>query len=106
MKYLASAVSAMMIVGCQTAPAAPEAAAPVVSAAAPGTIENVQVAATDGDVLCRSMKVTGTRFAKRECKTVAAWKEYDAYTEQNARESTDKLQRLNSGCSTQAEGSC
>ena len=52
------------------------------------------------------MKVTGTRFAKRECKTVAAWKEYDAYTEQNARESTDKIQRLNSGCSTQAQGTC
>jgi hypothetical protein len=55
-------------------------------------------------LVCRSMKVTGTRFAQRECKTVDAWKEYDAYTNQNAKESTDKFQRLNTGSSTQAGG--
>ena len=103
MKLLVAALSALMIVGCQTAPVAPASA---VAAAVPETAESIQVAAAEGDVLCRSMKVTGTRFAKRECKTVAAWKEYDAYTEKNARESTDKFQRLNSGCSTQAQGTC
>ena len=50
------------------------------------------------------MKVTGTRFAKRECKTVSAWVEYDKYTNQNAKESTDNFQRLNTGCST--TGTC
>jgi hypothetical protein len=48
------------------------------------------------------MKVTGTRFAKRECKTVAAWVEYDTYTNQNAKEATDKFQRLNTGGSVSA----
>jgi hypothetical protein len=55
-------------------------------------------------LVCRSMKVTGTRFAQRECKTADAWKEYDAYTNQNAKESTDKFQRLNTGSATQAGG--
>ena len=57
-------------------------------------------------LVCRRLKVTGTRFAKKECKTEEAWAEYDEYTNSNARESTDKFQRLNSGCSTQAEGGC
>lgn len=99
-------MSALMIVGCQTAPAAPEAVAPAVAAAAPEATESAQVAASEDDVYCRSIKVTGTRFARRECKTVAAWNAYDTYTEQNAREATDKLQRLNTGCSTQAQGTC
>ena len=48
------------------------------------------------------MKVTGTRFAKRECKTADAWTQYDAYTNQNARESTDKIQRVGTGGATNA----
>ncbi|KCZ88512.1 putative lipoprotein [Hyphomonas jannaschiana VP2] len=50
--------------------------------------------------------MTGTRFAEKTCKTQAAWDAFDDYTNSNAKEQTDKFQRLNSGCSTQAEGSC
>jgi hypothetical protein len=106
MKYLVASVSALMIAGCQAAPVAPQAAVPAVTAVAPEDGEPVQVAGVDEDVVCRSMKVTGTRFAKRECKTVSAWVEYDKYTNQNAKESTDNFQRLNTGCATQSEGTC
>ncbi|WP_430402958.1 hypothetical protein [Hyphomonas sp.] len=101
MKYLIASVSALMIAGCQAAPVAPQAAVPAV---APEDGEHFQVAGVDEDIVCRSMKVTGTRFAKRECKTVSAWVEYDKYTNQNAKESTDNFQRLNTGCST--TGTC
>lgn len=61
----------------------------------------------DGEPLvCRKLKVTGTRFPQKECKTAEAWEQYDAYTNSNAKESTDRLQRLNTGCSTQAENGC
>jgi hypothetical protein len=55
-------------------------------------------------LVCRSMKVTGTRFAQKECKTVEAWEQYDAYINGNAKESTDKFQRLQSGAATNAGG--
>ena len=58
------------------------------------------------DLVCRKDKVTGTRIAGKTCKTAAAWAEFDKYTEQNAKEQTDKFQRLNTGCSTQAEFGC
>ncbi|MEH6693488.1 MAG: hypothetical protein V7675_00520 [Hyphomonas sp.] len=94
--------AALLLVACQAAPAAP--ASPE-ALAAPQTA--VQVASADGaDVVCRTMKVTGSRFAKRECKTPEVWAQYDAYTNQNAKESTDRMQRLNTGCSTQAQGGC
>ena len=83
MHWLMPAAS-LLLAACQSAPVAPASA----------------------DVVCRTMKVTGSRFAKRECKTPEVWAQYDAYTNQNAKESTDRLQRLNTGCSTQAEGSC
>jgi ABC-type glycerol-3-phosphate transport system substrate-binding protein len=61
----------------------------------------------DGEpVVCRKMQVTGTRFPLKECKTEEAWAAYDEYTNANAKESTDKYQRLNTGCSTQAQGAC
>jgi hypothetical protein len=57
----------------------------------------------DGEPLvCRKMLVTGTRFPQKECKTAEAWEQYDAYTNGNAKESTDGFQRLNTGSSTQA----
>ncbi|MEH6693489.1 MAG: hypothetical protein V7675_00525 [Hyphomonas sp.] len=90
-RRLACACAPLFLVlaaACQSAPATTAAAADQ----AP-----TQTAAADVEVVCRSMKVTGTRFAKRECKTPEAWVEYDAYTNQNAREATDKVQRLNSG---------
>ncbi|WP_340692362.1 hypothetical protein [Hyphomonas sp.] len=106
MKYITSAISALMIVGCQAAPVVPEAVAPAMATAAPEATQNVQVADAEDDISCRSMKETGTRFIKRECKTITAWKQYDAYTKQNAKEATDGFQRLRSGCSTQAQGTC
>ncbi|KJS24387.1 MAG: hypothetical protein VR75_15370 [Hyphomonadaceae bacterium BRH_c29] len=61
----------------------------------------------DGEpIVCRKMWVTGTRFPLKECKTEEAWTAYDEYTNANAKESTDKYQRLNTGCSTQAQGTC
>lgn len=101
MHWLMPAAS-LLLAACQSgqvAPASPEAAA-APQAAVQGA------SAADADVVCRTMKVTGSRFAKRECKTPEVWAQYDAYTNQNAKESTDRLQRLNTGCSTQAEGSC
>ena len=99
---------------CQSAPASTEAAtlslaAPTVASPAvaevevadaePESTEGAEVASTDVDLVCRAIKVTGSRFAKRECKTPGAWKKYDAYTNQNAREATDKVQRLTTGSS-------
>jgi hypothetical protein len=101
-----------VVAACQSAPTSTEAAtltdpAPAVAEtevadAAPESTESVEVASTDADVICRSIKVTGTRFAKRECKTAAAWKQFDAYTSQNARESTDKIQRVGTGSAVNA----
>tara|TARA_R110000782_G_scaffold227000_1_gene313795 strand:- start:419 stop:772 length:354 start_codon:yes stop_codon:yes gene_type:complete len=101
-----------LVAACQSAPASTEAAtlaapAPAaveseVAEASPESAENVKVASTDVELICRSMKVTGTRFAKRECKTADAWTQYDAYTNQNARESTDKIQRVGTGGATNA----
>lgn len=59
----------------------------------------------DGEPLvCRSIEVTGTRFPQKECKTAEAWEQFDAYTKENAKESTDKFQRLNTGAATNAGG--
>lgn len=103
MHWLMPAAS-LLLAACQSAPGAPTSPE---AAAAPQAQAAVQVASAEGaDVVCRTMKVTGSRFAKRECKTPEVWAQYDAYTNQNAKESTDRLQRLNTGCSTQAEGSC
>lgn len=83
-------------------------AAVVTACTTPATGDTEQVAANvgpDGEpLICRSMKVTGTRFADKTCKTAEAWEQWDAYTNSNAKEQTDKFQRLNSGCATQANG--
>ena len=83
----------------------------IVAACATSSDGSQQVAAAnvgpDGEpLICRKMAVTGTRFPRKECKTAEAWEEYDAYTEGNAKEQTDGFQRLNTGCSTQAQGGC
>lgn len=63
--------------------------------------------APDGSVIkCRSMQVIGTRFPVKDCKSENAWSEYDKMMAENAKSSTDGLQRLRSGCATRAEGSC
>lgn len=62
---------------------------------------------SDGSVIrCRSMQITGSRFPAKECKSETAWAEFDAAMAENAKSHTDKFQRLNTGCATQAEGSC
>lgn len=74
-------------------------------ASAPGTTQAAANLGPNGEPLvCRKMQVTGTRFPERTCKTAAAWEEYDAYTKSNAKESTDKFQRLQSGAATNAGG--
>ncbi|HRX75161.1 MAG TPA: hypothetical protein P5341_13720 [Hyphomonas sp.] len=87
----AAASLAVLVSACTT---------PATTAEAPAA----KVTADGEPVICRSIKETGTRFAKKECKTAAAWAEYDAYTNGNAKESTDKFQRLNTGGATQAGG--
>lgn len=60
--------------------------------------------APDGTIVkCRSMQVTGSRFPVKDCKSEKAWKEFDAMMAENAKNQTDKFQRLNSGCSTSGE---
>lgn len=54
-------------------------------------------------VVCRSMQVTGSRFPAKECKSEKVWKEFDAIMAENAKSSTDRIQRVNSGC---ANGPC
>ena len=95
-----------ILAACQSAPAstetaslAPAAEVAVSQEAVPEATEGVKVASADADTICRSVKVTGTRFAKRECKTADAWEKFDAITNQNAREATDKIQRLTTGSS-------
>lgn len=88
---LAAAGLAALATACASAPGATQTAAANVG--------------PDGEPLvCRSIKVTGTRFAQKECKTAEAWEQYDAYTNDNAKESTDKFQRLQSGAATNAGG--
>jgi hypothetical protein len=61
--------------------------------------------ASDGSIIrCRSIKEIGTHFATKECKSETTWAEFDKMMALNAKEQTDKFQRLNSGCSTQ--GNC
>jgi ABC-type Fe3+-hydroxamate transport system substrate-binding protein len=106
-----------LVAACQSAPAQSEAStltapAPAVAAAEVAeaeatdvktvSAEGVEVASADADVICRSVKVTGSRFAKRECKTADAWRQFDAYTNQNAREATDKIQRVGTGSAANA----
>jgi len=72
--------------------------------AAGGSAGAANVASNGEKLVCRSIEVTGTRFPQKECKTAEAWAEYDAYTKENAKESTDKFQRIQSGAATQAGG--
>ncbi|MBY9065984.1 hypothetical protein K1X12_03690 [Hyphomonas sp. WL0036] len=61
--------------------------------------------APDGSIVkCRSMQVTGSRFPAKDCKSELAWKEFDRLMAENAKNETDKFQRLNTGCST--TGTC
>ena len=61
--------------------------------------------APDGTIVkCRSMQVTGSRFPVKDCKSEKAWEEFDKLMAENAKNSTDKLQRVNTGCST--TGTC
>ena len=74
-------------------------------ASAPAGTQTAANAGPNGEPLvCRSIQVTGTRFPERTCKTAEVWEQYDAYTKENAKESTDKIQRTNSGAATNAGG--
>ena len=83
MKRLACACAPlflMLATACQSAPA---------TTASTTASEPVKTVTADADLVCRSMKV----------KTPEAWVQYDTYTNQNAKEATDKVQRTNTGSS-------
>ena len=48
------------------------------------------------------MDTIGTRFAQKECKSAKVWEEFDKLMAGNAREQTDKIQRVGSGGTTTA----
>jgi len=87
--------------GTPTPPETPAAETPAVETPAPTppkTLRAGDVAPDGTKVVCRKVKVIGTRFPKRECKSQAAWKQFDAYTESNAKAAADRMQRnANSG---------
>lgn len=87
---LAAAGMAVLVSACASAPA--------------GSAGAANVAADGEPLVCRSIAVTGTRFPLKECKTAEAWAAYDDYTKDNAKESTDKFQRIQSGAATNAGG--
>ena len=87
---LALAGSVAFLAACAAAPA--------------GTQKAANVGPNGEPLVCRSIQVTGTRFPQKECKTAESWESFDRYTNDNAKESTDKFQRLNSGAATNAGG--
>ncbi|MEZ5947511.1 MAG: hypothetical protein R3C13_05575 [Hyphomonas sp.] len=42
-------------------------------------------------LVCRSIKVTGTRFPEKDCRTVQAWDQFDDEAESNADDIAEKL---------------
>ena len=89
--YLAAAGAAVFLSACTTSATGGQAMAANVG--------------PDGEpLICRKIEVTGTRFPQKECKTAEAWEAYDKYTNEGAKEQTDKFQRLNSGAATNAGG--
>lgn len=98
---LASLAAAALLVGC----AVGDSGASAVAGAAPLTAAMEGQTAPDGTAIqCRSMQVTGSRFPVRECKSEKAWQEFDNQMAENAKNETDKFQRVRSGCSV--SGTC
>jgi hypothetical protein len=102
LKMLAGVATTLAMAACATpATGAPLSADARITAAMEGKTAN------DGTIIkCRSMQVTGTRFPAKECKSEKAWEEFDKLMAENAKSSVDGFQRLNTGCATQAEGTC
>ncbi|MEZ5998535.1 MAG: hypothetical protein R3B98_07575 [Hyphomonas sp.] len=67
----AAAALAVLVSACASAPAE--------------TAENGE------QLVCRTIKVTGTRFPEKECRTVQAWDQYDADAESNSDDIAEKL---------------
>lgn len=86
-------LSALLLAACTT-PAATQTA----------QLADPQTGPNGEPLVCRDVKVTGTRFPQKICKTEEVWKEFDGITNDNAKEQTDKFQRLNTGCSV--AGNC
>lgn len=102
LKMLVGAAATIALAACAT-PAT--GAAPTADAKITAAMEGKT--ADDGTMIkCRAMQVTGTRFPAKECKSEKAWEEFDKLMAENAKSSVDGFQRLNTGCATQAEGSC
>lgn len=90
--FVAAAGAAALLSACAT----PETTAAATQQATVGP---------DGEpLICRRIKETGTRFSEKVCKTADAWESFDKYTNGNAKESTDRMQRLNTGGATSAGG--
>jgi hypothetical protein len=103
-----SALLALALISLPAPFALAEEATPTVQTPAPapesGALREGDMSTDGTKIVCRKYKVTGTRFKRKDCKSEAAWKDWDAYTKANAKESTDKLQR--NGCSGANPGSC
>lgn len=79
-------------------------ATPAASTGAAATLRAGEIAPDGSVVSCRNVAVTGSRFPIRECKSEQAWAEFDAVMAENAKNETDKFQRVRTGCST--TGTC
>jgi hypothetical protein len=80
--------AAFCLAACATPPAATGAQA---------SIKAGDIAPDGTAVSCRTIDVIGTRFGERSCKSEAAWKQFDAQMAANAKEHTDKYQRVGTG---------
>lgn len=90
---------AVLLSACATAPVQTASNSDKITAAMQGQM------AKDGSIItCRSIEQIGTRFPVKECKSEKTWEEFDKMVALNAKEQTDKFQRLNTGCS--ATGTC
>ena len=47
-------------------------------------------------LVCRNIKVTGTRFPQKECKAAEAWEQYDALRGKGARKLAPTLRKISS----------
>jgi hypothetical protein len=91
------AALATALAACATAPAQPGADTGKLTASMEG-----QTAPDGTPIRCRAMDTIGTRFAQKECKSAKAWEEFDKLMADNAKEQTDKIQRVGSGPATSA----
>ncbi len=85
------------LAACATAPAQPADTSGKLTTSMEGQ------AAPDGTpIRCRAVEQIGSRFTQKECKSEKAWEQFDKIMAENAKEQTDKFQRVGSGPATNA----